>query len=375
MARVSVIIPTYNSAPFLATAIDSVLAQTYPDVEVIVVDDGSTDDTQAIIAHYDQQIRYIHQENRGPAAARNTGFHASQGDYLLFLDSDDLIPPDKLELQVAFLAQQPDVGLVYSAWQEIDEDNTRLLGEVRPGIQGFILKALLRRKFFFFPSAAIIRRKCLERVGLFNESMRWSEDADLWMRLARAGYAFGYMDAILLQRRIHKSSLSSRVSTNQVQTWLGSLDRFFADPDLPDDIRALEGEAYSILHYETAARYYRAGQIDLAKEQVRLAMLRCPTMDKEWLLEWIAGSVLNARTDEALQLLDVIFDNLPTEATTLRSLRRRAYGRYHTTAAFLNYQNRRVSDVRPHILPALRGDPAIIWNRGFVRIVLQSLLR
>ena len=91
------------------------------------------------------------------------------------------------------------------------------------------------------------------------------------------------------------------------------------------------------------------------------------------LLEWIAGYVLEPKVKNPRQLIDLIFDNLPQEATTLRSLRRRAYGRYHTAAAFSAYQNRRIKEIRRHILPALIGDPSIIWNRGFVRIALQSV--
>jgi glycosyltransferase involved in cell wall biosynthesis len=375
MSQVSVIIPSYNSARFVAQAVDSVLAQTYPDFEVIVVDDGSTDDTQVVLAAYSGRIRYIRQENRGLAGARNTGFLASRGDYLLFLDSDDLIHPDKLALHVSLMEAEPASGLVYSAWQQINADGTQVLGEVRPNRQGQLLKELLRRHFFFFASAAVLRRECLERVGLFDESLQWSEDADMWLRLARAGYAFGYIDLPLVQYRIHEDSMTANTSPEQVQAWLASLDKFFADPDLPDEIRALEGEAYSILHYETAARYYRAGQIELGQDQIRKAILRRPEMDSQWLLEWIAGSALDPRTSDPGRFINLLFDNLPPEATNLRTLRRRAHGRCHTSATFKAYQSHQFKQVRRHILPALIGDPATIRNRGFMRIAAESLFR
>jgi glycosyltransferase involved in cell wall biosynthesis len=351
------------------------LAQTYPDLEVIVVDDGSTDHTQAVVAGYGNRIRTIYQENRGPAAARNTGFRTSQGDYLLFLDSDDLIPPDKLELQVSFLEKQPDFGLVYSAWQEINEDGTQVLGEVRPNMQGHLLKEILRRDLFFFPGAAVIRRECLERVGPFDEALYGCEDADMWLRLARAGYAFGYIDLPLFQYRFHAGSITGSADLRQVQSWLASLDKFFADPDLPDEIRALEGEAHSVLHYETAARYYRSGQIELAQDQIRKAILRHPEMDRQWLLEWVAGSALDPRTSDPRRFVDLLFDNLPPEATNLHPLRRRAHGRCHTSAAFRAYQHRQFKQVRRHIFPALIGDPDAIRNRGLMRIAAESLFR
>jgi glycosyltransferase involved in cell wall biosynthesis len=373
MPRVSVIIPTYNQAQFIPATVEGALAQTYPDVEIIVVDDGSTDDTQAVLSAYRDTVHYIYQQNKGLAGARNTGFLASCGDYLLFLDSDDLMHPDKLAVHVSLLEAEPSFGLVYSAWQQINADGTEVLGEVRPNRQGQLLKELLLRRFFFFASTAVLRRECLLRVGSFDESLRWSEDADMWFRLARAGYAFGYIDQPLLQYRIHADSMTASINPEQVRGWLAGLDKFFADPHLPDDIRALEAEAYSVLHYETAARYYRAGQIEQGQEYLGQAISTCPALDEEWLLEWIAGTALDPRTPHPDQFIDLFFDNLSPEASILRSLRRRAHGRYHTAAAFSAYRSHNLKRARAHILPALREDPSIIRNRGFMRIAMESL--
>jgi tetratricopeptide (TPR) repeat protein len=375
MTQVSVIIPSYNQAHFVASTVESVLAQTYPGVEIIVVDDGSTDDTHTVLAAYRDRIRTIRQENRGLAGARNTGFHASRGDYLLFLDSDDVIHPDKLASHVSFLEAERSFGLSYSAWQHVNEDGTQVLGEVRPNKQGQLLKELLRREFFFFASTAVIRRECLERVGLFDESLEWSEDADMWLRLARAGYAFGYLDQPFLQYRIHGGSMTAHVTPRQVQAWQACLEKFFADPDLPDDIRALEPEVYCILHYETAGRYYRVGAVDQAQHHLRQAIRTCTSLDGEWLLQWIAGTALDPRTRCPEQFIDRVFDNLPAEAITLRPLRRRAHGRYHAAAAFSAYHSHSPREAIDHILPAVRGDPSIIRNRGFLRVAIRSLLK
>lgn len=116
MPRVSVIIPTYNHAQFVVQAVESALAQTYADLEVIIVDDGSTDDTQAVLARYGAEINYIYQENQGLSAARNAGISVARGDYFLFLDADDLVLANKLELQVSIVDAQPDFGLVYRAF-------------------------------------------------------------------------------------------------------------------------------------------------------------------------------------------------------------------------------------------------------------------
>ncbi|MDH4209012.1 MAG: hypothetical protein OEV76_09060, partial [Anaerolineae bacterium] len=232
----------------------------------------------------------------------------------------------------------------------------------------------LRRTFFFPPGAAVVRRECLDRVGLFDESFPAAADTDLWIRIAKAGYAFGCVDRPLFQYRVVKGSMSGHLA-NQARDEFARLDRFFAAPDLPDGIRALEAEAYSALHYEFGAKYYHASEIELAQDHLRQAVSICPSLasDTEWLLEWIAGYALDPHVDEPCRLIDLVFDNLPPEVMILRSLRRRAYGRYHTAAAFSAYRTRQLKKIRSHVLPALRGEPSVIRNRGFVRIALQSL--
>ncbi len=374
--KVSVIIPTYNHDRFVGQAVDSVLAQTYPDFEVIVVDDGSTDSTQTVLAQYGKRIKYIYQENKGQPAARNKGLLASQGVYLLFLDSDDIISPSKLELQVSLLEARPDFGLVYSGRQYISQDG-KVLGEVRPNRQGQLLKDMLLRRFILGTTGVVVvRRECFTKAGLFDESLLKGDDTDLWCRIARAGYAFGCVEQPLIQYRIRQDGLHLNVSPQDIQYRFASLDKFFADPDLPDDIKALRTEVYGVVHYETAMRYYRAGKIDLGQDHIRKAISTHPRLssDKEWLLAWITSAVADPRIADPLQLINLILDNLPAEAITLHSLRRLIKGKYHLTTIFHEYQNRRLKAIPRHIVPAVLGDPSIIRNRGFVSICFRSLL-
>lgn len=375
MPKVSIIIPTYNHARFVGQAVDSALAQTYPDVETIVVDDGSTDETRAVLDSYQGQINYIFQENRGLSAARNTGIRAAQGDYFLFLDADDLVPVHKLELQVPLLASHAGCGLVYSGWQFVDEQSDQVLGEMRPKKQGQVLKDLLRNTFFFPPGAALVHRECFDRVGLFDESLRAAEDTDMWVRIAAAGYTFGYVDEVLFYYRTVKGSMSRNLA-NQAKNEFARLDKFFANPHLSDEIRGLKADAYSTIFYEFSTKYFNTGEIKLGQEYLRKAIATSPALaaNKEWLLDWIAGFAQGPDVLEPERFINLIFDNLPPEATILRHLRQRAHGRYHTAAAFSAFGNHRLKDIRRHILPALRGDPAIIRNRGFVSIAVQSLL-
>ena len=141
MPRVSVIIPTYNRANMVGDAVQSVLEQSYADWELIVVDDGSQDNTRDVLADYsDPRIRYIYQENRKLPGARNTGIRAGTGEYVAFLDSDDLFTPGKLERQVAVLDRSPDVGLVASGWTEVDAQRNPL----RTGAAQSVISALAR---------------------------------------------------------------------------------------------------------------------------------------------------------------------------------------------------------------------------------------
>lgn len=374
MKQVSVMVPVYNQVRFVAATLDSVLAQSYPYIEVIVVDDGSTDDTPRVLETYAHRVQIIQQVNRGLAGARNTGYLASRGEYLLFLDSDDLLHPDMIARHVSFLEAYPDFGLCYCAWQQISEDGTRVLGEVHPNEQGHVLAKILRRTFFFFASGTLLRRAAFERAGLFDDSLRWGEDADLWLRLAHAGFAFGYIDQALLNYRIRAHSMTASVSPKQVAGWLRVLDKFFADPDLPPEVKALEAEAHSILHYETAGRYFRDGAFVMACDHLRQAARLYPSPDVEWLLEWIAGTALDPRTRQQEHFINMVLDHLVVAPEVIRTLRRRAHGRYHTAAAFAASNSRDWRQARKHIVPALVGDPAIIRNRGFLRVALASLL-
>ena len=217
MPKVSVIIPTYNRANYVGEAIESVLAQTYQDYEIIVVDDGSTDNTREVVQKYSDRMKYLYQDNRGEPGGRNTGILVSQGEYLVFLDSDDLLMPTKLEEQVAFLDSNPEIGVVYSDTYLCDETG-RLLGLqsdiVSHRLQsGNIFEELLRGGFIPINSA-MVRRACLDDVGLFDEARPMSPDWELWLRVAQR-YNFAYQNWPLAVYRIH-SAMVSRDSQTRI---------------------------------------------------------------------------------------------------------------------------------------------------------------
>jgi glycosyltransferase involved in cell wall biosynthesis len=178
---VSVVIPTYNYARYVGDAIDSALAQTAPPLEVVVIDDGSTDDTPAVLAKYGDRIRAIRKENQGLSAARNTGIREARGEWVAFLDSDDAFHPRKLELQLAALAADPKLKLAATAafsdepvaWADIP---------AAPPVVPVTAGAVAVRTFFA-PSSVLVRRDCFDAVGDFDTALRSVEDRDMWVRV------------------------------------------------------------------------------------------------------------------------------------------------------------------------------------------------
>jgi glycosyltransferase involved in cell wall biosynthesis len=195
---VSIIIPAYNVAPYVGQAIDSALAQTYKNIEIIVVDDGSKDGTRSVLEPYiaKKLITYIYQNNKGLAAARNTGIKNSHGEFIALLDSDDLFLPEKIEKQVGYLvADTPGILL--------NLKETYYSGE-------YVFRGLLRRNFII-PLSVVFRKSEIDRVGLFNENFRRAEDWEYWLRLSYNGTQFCHLSEILAKCRLHAGSWSQGV--------------------------------------------------------------------------------------------------------------------------------------------------------------------
>lgn len=197
---VSVIIPTYNRAHYIAASIQSALDQTYPHLEVIVIDDGSTDNTAEILTRFDDRVHCIKQVNQGVAAARNTGLAQVQGQYIAFLDSDDLWLPDKLEKQIAALEARPEVGLIHSRMMEIDEHGNALNTETytEDDLRGHIYKRLLRG-VPIITSSVVVRQSVIAHIGSFDH-MRMGEDSDLWVRIAKHYEIDALLEPLVLWR-------------------------------------------------------------------------------------------------------------------------------------------------------------------------------
>ena len=232
MLTVSVIIPAFNSAKYLGEAIRSVLEQSHAPSEIVVVDDGSLDDTREIAQKY--PVKYIHQENAGPSAARNTGISNSNGELVAFLDADDLWIPHKLAVQLKAFKEHPEAGFSFSTiWNLYNGDNpsiskapyyppqleswVREIGSSEDDACGSVYELLLHKNCVA-TSSMVVRRSLIEQAGVFDERLRGSEDYDYWIRLARLSPAV-FIKQPISRYRIVDDGLSG--------AWQSRFDRFY----------------------------------------------------------------------------------------------------------------------------------------------------
>ena len=220
MPFVSVIIPAYNCERFIAEAVESVRRQDHRPIEIIVVDDGSTDGTSAHVKNLGKDIRYVHQSNRGPAAARNRGIEMAKGEVFTFLDADDYWPENKLEIQLAHLRKYPRIEVVLGRIQftgSLTEADMKIRFE---GPDNTMVNINL--------GSGIFKRAVFEKVGIFDESLRHFEDHDWFLRAREKDVSMVILENITLYYRRHENSMSSRKSEDDptmIQILKKSLDR------------------------------------------------------------------------------------------------------------------------------------------------------
>lgn len=208
---VSIVVPAYNVGRYIAVAIESVLAQTYDDYEIIVVNDGSPDtaELERVLEPYRRHLTYMVQENRGCGAARNAAIRVARGRYVALLDGDDLWEPDYLAVQVSVLDSDPSVDVVYpNAIMFGEEHQGHLFMDVNPSVGDVSVEALISERCTVMVSVCA-RRESLSRAGLFDEDLRSAEDFDLWLRIAQAGGRIVYHRKPLVHYRRRPGSLSS----------------------------------------------------------------------------------------------------------------------------------------------------------------------
>jgi alpha-1,6-rhamnosyltransferase len=216
MPLVSVVIPTYNTARYIGETLDSVFAQDYPHYEVIVVNDGSPDtpELERVLERFDGRITYIKKANGGVASARNAGIRASKGDFIATVDSDDLLQPNWMPIQVDYFRNHPNVDLVYGDGVIFGEGLAEVLvSALNPSEGSATFESIVSERCCVPTPGVLMRREALFDIGLLDETLRWGEDFDLWLRIAKGGHRIEYHREVIFRYRRHTGGVSSQPTT------------------------------------------------------------------------------------------------------------------------------------------------------------------
>lgn len=373
MTKISVIVPAYNQAHFLRDALNSVLEQDYENFELIVVDDGSTDDTRSTVHELsDERISYHRQDNAGLSAARNAGMRMSSGSFLTFLDADDMFLPSKLSIMLDAFSNEPSLGFVAGQAIPINERGERVGRVFDRGLPEPIERFLLGNPFHV--GSVMLRREWKERVGYFDEDLRSYEDWDYWIRLALAGCPMGWVDKPVSLYRFHQAQMT-RHGAQMTGATFSVLNKVFYEPDLPDRWRALRNEGYSRAHLRAAAQDFLAAAFDQANAHLGEAVKLNPG-----LLENGARSLSDhfmawtelPKTGDALRFLDRIYSNLSDRFLALKLRRHSELGKAAARIAFEAYKAGDLRRARRAILAAFRHEPGRLRDRGALSVLLGS---
>jgi glycosyltransferase involved in cell wall biosynthesis len=300
---VSVIIPAYNAAAYIGAALDSVLCQTHPRLEVIVVNDGSTDGTDVVLQRYSGRIVCLSQENQGQPAARNRGLAVARGQFVAFLDADDRWHPEKIERQLQFFAAHKACTVVHTARHVIDqEDRICPFAAVLPPVQGWCQEQLLQRNAITM-SSALVRREVLG-FEPFCAAIRGTEDWDLWLRLA-ANAPVGFLAEPLTYYRVHDANMS-KASGVMLASTLKMLDRFLEREHRADLLRVARSFRHRVLldlgHFE-----YERGDFVKARAWFRAARTPLSAADLQRQIACYLPDAVRARLRLARQTLERTF--------------------------------------------------------------------
>jgi len=283
---VSVVIPSFNNAPYIGAAIESIDAQKYHPIEIIVVDDGSTDNTEGTVRLF-SHVHYIRQANGGPAKARNAGIRRAQGEFLAFLDADDLWTDGKLQMQLDILAQHPSAALVFGDMQGfgdgIDAEPTMFekygLGKKYFGSDYLVNDAIKKLlKMNFIPTGTVVaRRGPVIDAGLFDEALRVVEDWDLWLRIALR-HPIAFADHVVMLRRLHGGNTSKQTEAMSVAA-LEVIEKFGVNEAV--ELRRISANVDGHLRdgYRNLGYFYLR---QLALTQARTAFLRSLSFGIGW---------------------------------------------------------------------------------------------
>jgi glycosyltransferase involved in cell wall biosynthesis len=383
----------YNAGRYVGEAIGSIVEQTFPDFEFIIVDDASTDSTSEVLhSSGDERIVLVeNDENIGLTRSLNRGLQLARGEYIFRLDADDVSLPQRLQRQVAFLDEHPEVGLVGCAAEYIDHGGDTL------GVQRVHrdpIKDLLTQHNWFNHSATAFRRKCLNRVGLYREVFRYAQDHDLWLRIAEK-YDVACMEEPLVKVRFSANSIAAKQKAYQraySDLAIESACRRRATGRDPLDGRGIDGgfdleewlkltpKSLALGCLRTACLHYLLGDIARAKDSVIEAIAHAPRLlqEREEVLKQVVGFGFGYATDldsryGAIRFVERVFSNLPPVASDLGRLKSRAMSEIYMASAFENFGTGNWSGVRRDVPRAIIHNPSWFRSRGAWSIFVRAL--
>jgi len=391
MPRVSIVIPTCNRKDYVQETIDSVLAQTYTDYEVIVIDDGSNDGTGTVLgARYGHRINYVWQENQGESAARNHGIEISRGEYIALLDSDDLWLPEKLTKQVAQLDANPNTVLGFTLSCPIDADGHLLDSPSTNAIikdSDLTFESLcLKNAMSNAGSTALIRRKFLDRVGGFDSALQYGEDWDLWLRLRRQG-SFAVINEPLAHIRQHSGSQwhNPRPETvdQRLADHLRMLEKAFADwkVDIPAGLHKRSmawayGTAGFLDYFigRTTLGQQRLSQAIQLDPEYRAELQHFPERLKDEFFNLNSGLISDRPVKAIIRDAVEAFEHWPGELPMSDWRKTQLLKKICTHHLFVSYKKGDFSATRYCLITAILHDPALLRNRGVWSIGFEAFL-
>jgi glycosyltransferase involved in cell wall biosynthesis len=369
---ISVIIPAYNQAHYLLEAIESLIQQTYPDFEAVIVNDGSTDETESVLAGIqDRRFRIITQPNAGLSAARNTGIKHSSAPFVSLLDADDFFLPEKLALLGLYLKDHPEIGMVSGGTLFVDQ-NSQTFREVVKSPAEIQLPGLLMGNPFN-PSSVMMRRYWFERVGFFDEKLRACEDWDLWLRMASAGCQFGWVEQPVAAYRFHRGQMT-RDSSRMRSAILAVHENFFNQPGLPESLTKYKNSAAAAARVHAAAYEYNAKEFKKGQSDLFEAVSLDQTLNEnhyEKLIGLLKAWALDPRSSNSVDFFQLIIDNPPSGlAGFIRQLQRAQADMILAPLFSSSKENLRAH--RRDLLTVIRKKPEWMLNRGVLKMILVA---
>ncbi|MCB0207883.1 MAG: glycosyltransferase [Anaerolineae bacterium] len=386
MPKVSIVTPNYNHAQYVGDAIRSVLAQDYQDFEMLVIDDGSTDNSREVVTQFtDDRIKYIWQKNQGLSAARNTGIKIAKGEMIALLDADDMYETNFLSTLVSILEANPNLDGVYCGYQFVDHLNQPLFQREARSIGPDQLYTYLIDGNFLVPESMLAYRYCYHAVGPYDETLRACEDWDIWLKITHK-YQIGGTNRILTRHRVLPGSMSTdpiRMLNNRLTV---ITKHFGPEPSQITTDTSRQGHIYAQAYLATAIEYLQYQDLNQAYDCLYKAVVLSPDLLKNPGTFYELGfgdqpkgsrgnfATLNLSRNASIliDMLDKLFKDSHL-APTLQEQKREIYGTMYLVLGILSHRKQDFSKARSYLLKSIMLNPSQVFNHQLVRTFIKSL--